>query len=66
MHHRNFARARIMREMLEGLSDEKPVGLKPLAADPVLSNDRQHPAESVVRWWRVGRYFRRQEGAHTK
>ena len=66
MHRRNFARARIMREMLEGISDDKQVGLKPLAADPVLPNDRQLPVELPTRWWRVGRYFRRQEGAHTK
>lgn len=65
MHRRNHVRARILREMLQGLPGDQPGLLAAPPVDPV-PQENQEEIASHTRWWRVGRFFRRQEPAHTE
>lgn len=63
MYRRNPVRARIMREMLQGLPGDQP-SLLETPADAALPLDGPTQPAPSTRWWRVGRFFRRQEAAH--
>ena len=64
MYRHNRVRTRILREMFDGLTTKGTGTAEAPVTRPPLPETPQTPSEQRVRWWRVGRLFRRSDKGH--